>query len=35
MAMSWVSGVGNELTDALLGLAIGIEAKENDSNDDG
>lgn len=30
-----VSGVGNELTDALLGLAIGIEAKEKDSNDDG
>jgi hypothetical protein len=26
-----VSGVGNELTDALLGFAIGIEANENDS----
>jgi hypothetical protein len=28
-----VSGVGNELTDVLLGLAMGIEAKDNDSND--
>jgi hypothetical protein len=29
-----VSGPGNELTDVLLGMAVGMEAKENDSNDD-
>jgi hypothetical protein len=29
-----VSGVGNELTNALLGLAIAMEAKET-NNDDG
>ena len=29
-----VTGVGSELTDALLGLAIGMEAKDNDSTDD-
>jgi hypothetical protein len=29
-----VSGPGNELTDVLLGMAVGMEAKENASNDD-